>query len=72
MAKKQSFADKVKKKAAESAVKVVRVVFSYKAPDTGNWRFADKFVRIQTGEDEDKIIESEINNGRARLEKQLN
>ena len=72
MAKTQSFADKVKKKSAESAVKVLRVVFSYKAPDTGNWRFADKFVKIPAGENEEKVIESEINNGRARLEKQLN
>jgi hypothetical protein len=72
MAKATSFADKVKKKSADSAVKVVRVVFSYKAPDTGTWRFADKFVKIPAGENEDKVIETEITNGRARLEKPLN
>jgi hypothetical protein len=68
MAKQQSFADKVQKKAGDTQ-KVVRLVFSYKAPDTGVWRFSDKLVKMGVDEDEQKVLENEIKIGRARLEK---
>ena len=69
MAKQQSFADKTKKKAVEDVAKVVRLVFSYKAPDTGVWRFSDKLVKIRPDENEDQVLQTEIKLGRARLEK---
>ena len=68
MAKQQSFADKVQKKAGD-AQKVVRLVFSYKAPDTGVWRFADTLVKMDVEADEQQVLENEIKKGRAKLEK---
>ena len=68
MAKQQSSADKVQKKAGD-ATKVVRLVFSYKAPDTGAWRFADKLVKMGVDDNEQQVLENEIKTGRARLEK---
>ena len=69
MAKVQSFADKVKKKSAAEAAKVIKLVFSYQSSDTGSWRFAEKFIKIPPNEDENKIIDEEIKSGKALLGK---
>jgi hypothetical protein len=69
MAKQQSFADKLKKKTSEQQAKPIKVVFSYKAADTGVWRFGEKFVYVAPGTSEDSVIAQEIKNSRARLEK---
>jgi hypothetical protein len=69
MAKAQSFADKVKKKSAAEAAKVIKLVFSYQSSDTGSWRFAEKFIKVSPDEDENKVIEEEIKNGKTLLEK---
>jgi hypothetical protein len=69
MAKAQTFADKVKKNAAAQASKVIKLVYSYQSPDTGSWRFAEKYIKVAPEEDENKVIESEIKSGKARLEK---
>lgn len=68
MAKAQSFADKVKKKSAAEAAKVIKLVYSYQSADNGSWRFAEKFVKIAPDQDENKVIEEEIKNGKALLE----
>ena len=68
MAKQQSFADKTQKKAGDST-KVVRLVFSYKAPDTGVWRFSDKLVKMDVDANVEQVLASEIKKGLARLEK---
>jgi len=68
MAKAQSFADKVKKKSAAEAAKVIKLVFSYQSSDTGAWRFAEKLVKVSPDEDENKVIDEEIKNGKALLE----
>ena len=68
MAKQQSFADKTMKKAADTT-KVVRLVFSYKAPDTGVWRFSEKLVKMNVDDNEQQVLENEIKLSRARLEK---
>jgi len=69
MAKTQSFADKVKKKSAAEAAKVIKLVYSYQSPDNGVWRFNEKFIKIPPGESENKIIDDEIKSGRMLLEK---
>jgi hypothetical protein len=69
MAKVQSFADKMNKKSGADAAKVIKVVFSYQSPDTGNWRFSEKFVKVMPGENESQKIETEIKSGRALLQK---
>ncbi len=68
MAKVQSFADKVKKKSAAEAAKVIKLVYSYQSADNGSWRFAEKFVKVAPDQDENKVIEEEIKNGKALLE----
>ena len=68
MAKAQSFADKVKKKSAAEALKVIKLVYSYKSSDTGSWRFAQKFIKVLPDQDENKVIDEEIKNGKALLE----
>ena len=68
MAKVQSFADKVKKKSATEAAKVIKLVFSYQSSDTGSWRFAEKFIKVAPDQDENKVIDEEIKNGKALLE----
>jgi hypothetical protein len=68
MAKAQSFADKVKKKSAAEVTKVIKLVYSYKSSDTGSWRFAQKFIKVLPDQDENKVIEEEIKNGKAYLE----
>ncbi len=68
MAKAQSFADKVKKKSAAEASKVIKLVYSYKSSDTGSWRFAQKFIKVLPDQDENKVIDEEIKNGKALLE----
>jgi hypothetical protein len=69
MAKAQTFADKVKKKAVAQASKVIKLVYTYQSADTGSWRFAEKYIKVAPDEDENKVIELEIKNGKARLEK---
>jgi len=69
MAKAQSFADKVKKKSAAEAAKVIKLIFSFQSSDTGAWRFGEKFIKVMPDEDENKIIDDEIKNGKALLEK---
>ena len=69
MAKQQSFADKLKKKGGEQQAKTIKVVFSYKAPDTGVWRFSEKFVHVAPEANEENVIAEEVKNSRARLEK---
>ena len=68
MAKVQSFADKVKKKSAAEAAKIIKLVFSFQSSDTGTWRFAEKFIKVLPDEDENKIIDEEIKSGKALLE----
>lgn len=68
MAKAQSFADKVKKKSASEAAKVIKLVFPYQSKDTGSWRFAEKFVKVLPDQDENKVLDDEIKNGKAILE----
>ena len=68
MAKQQSFADKVAKKSSDPGFKVVRLVYSYIAPETGQWRFADKLVKIDHDDNEQQILDNEIKLGRVRLE----
>jgi hypothetical protein len=69
MAKAQTFADKVRKKAAAEAAKIIKLVYSYQSPDTGAWRFAEKYIRVMPDENENQVIESEIKSGKAQLEK---
>ena len=69
MAKAQSFADKVKKKSKAEAAKIIKLVFSYQSSDTGAWRFAEKFIKVLPDENENTIINEEIQNGKALLEK---
>lgn len=68
MAKAQSFADKVKKKSVSEAAKVIKLVFPYQSKDTGSWRFAEKFVKVLPDQDENKVLDDEIKNGKAILE----
>ena len=68
MAKVQSFADKVKKKSAAEAAKVIKLVFSYQSSDTGAWRFGEKFIKVAPDQDENKVIDEEIKSGKALLE----
>jgi len=68
MAKVQSFADKVKKKSAAEAAKIIKLVFSYQSSDNGSWRFAEKFIKVAPDQDENKVIDEEIKNGKALLE----
>jgi hypothetical protein len=68
MAKVQSFADKVKKKSASEAAKVIKLVFSYQSSDNGSWRFAEKFIKVAPDQDENQIIKDEIETGKALLE----
>ena len=69
MAKVQTFADKVKKKAAAEAAKIIKLVYSYQSPDTGAWRFAEKYIKVTPDQNENQVIEAEIKNGRTQLEK---
>lgn len=69
MAKKQSFADKVKKKKAAESAKVIKLVYPFQSPDTGTWRYAEKYIKVFPEDDENKIIGDEIKLGRAALEK---
>ena len=68
MAKVQSFADKVKKKSAAEAAKVIKLVFSYRSSDNGSYRFAEKFIKVAQDEDENKVIEEEIKSGKTLME----
>ncbi|MBC8043474.1 MAG: hypothetical protein IAF08_08515 [Rhizobacter sp.] len=63
MAKKQSFGDKNSKKAKEAAVRTIKLVYSTKSQKTGEWRFAEKFVKIPAAGDEGKLLEEEIRKG---------
>ena len=69
MAKAQSFADKVKKKSATESLKVFRLVYPFKSKEKGSWRFVDKFVKVPAEADESKILQEEIQKGKALLEK---
>jgi len=69
MAKKQSFADKVKKKTAAESVKVIKLVYPFQSSDTGSWRYAEKYIKVYAEDDENKVIGDEIKLGRAALEK---
>lgn len=69
MAKKQSFADKVKKKETAESAKVIKLVYPFQSSDKGSWRFAEKYIKILPEEDENKIIGDEVKMGRAALEK---
>lgn len=60
MAKKQSFGDKAKKKQEAAALKNIKLVYSTKSAKTGEWRFAEKFIKIPAGSAEDKVLEAEI------------
>lgn len=64
MAKVQSFADKVKKAQKEKIVtRAVRLVYSYKSPQKGSWKFIDKMVHIPENENEDQYIDKVIKTG---------
>ena len=69
MAKKQSFADKVKKKAVAESAKIIKLVYPFRSFDKGSWRFAEKYIKVLPEEDENKIINDEVKMGRAALEK---
>ena len=68
MAKTQSFADKIKKKSPTESAKVIKLVYTYQSSDNGAWRFAEKFIKVPPGENESKIIDEEIKNGKVLLE----
>lgn len=64
MAKAQSFADKVKKAQQEKTVsRAVRLVYSYKSPHKGSWKFVDKMIHIPENENEDQFIDAVIKKG---------
>ena len=69
MAKAQSFADKVKKKSTTEAAKVIKLVFSYQSPETGSWRFSEKYIKVMPDQNENQVIETEIKSGKALLQK---
>lgn len=69
MAKVQSFADKLKKKSAAESAKVIKLVFSFQSPDTGNWRFSEKYIKVMPDQNENQVIEAEIKSGRASQQK---
>jgi hypothetical protein len=56
MAKKQSFADKVKKGQAGVEEKNVRLVVSYQSKSNNAWRFGRKMVRIPHQVNESQFI----------------
>ena len=69
MAKIQSFADKLKKKSAAESAKVIKLVFSYQSPDTGAWRFSQKYIKVMPEQNENQVIAAEIKSGRTLLQK---
>lgn len=66
MAKKQTFGDKVKGK--DSVAKTVKVVYTYTSPKNGQMKFAESYVKLKADDNEDKVVNAEITNGRAMLE----
>jgi len=68
MAKKQTFADKLKKQSESGAGKAIRLVYTYQSPETKSWKFADKIIIVSPDANEENAIEAEIKNGRTRLE----
>lgn len=56
MAKKQSFADKVKKGQAGGEEKMVRLVVSYQSKSNNAWRFGGKMVKIPHQVNESQFI----------------
>lgn len=67
MAKKQSFASKLKK-GGDAHFKVVKMVFSYQSKDSGSWRFAERIVKVPVEGDEAKAVEAELNASLAFVE----
>jgi hypothetical protein len=62
----QSFADKTKKKADQSAYKVVKVIFSFKSPNRGTWRFGQKIVKVPFEVNEEQFLQEQIDQAIAR------
>ena len=57
MAKQQSFGEKVAKqkaKAAEEGI-VVKLIESKKSPDGTSWKFNERFVRVKSLDELDKV-----------------
>lgn len=67
MAKKLSFEGKLKKGKGGN-VKVVKLVYSYQAPGTGSWRFAEKFVKMPLDANEQQVLDEELKAGLAYFE----
>jgi hypothetical protein len=59
MAKKQTFADKVKKGQAGGEEKNVRLVVSYQSKSNNAWRFGGKMVRIPHQVNESQFIDEQ-------------
>jgi hypothetical protein len=60
MAKKQAFGDKALKQKAGTGDKTIKLVYSTKSAKTGEWRFAERFVKIPAGGNEDAILKDAI------------
>lgn len=70
MAKKQTFESKIKKVVKGPNVKVVKLVYSYQAPGSGSWRFAEKLVKMPVDANEQEVLDAELKAGLAYLESQ--
>jgi len=58
MAKKQSFADKMKKSGEH--IKVYKIVMPYLSKTSGTWKFSEKYVKIDDETDETKFLNDQI------------
>jgi len=67
MAKKQTFAEKVRKGQGGAIEKMVKVVVSYQSQTKGSWRFGEKIVTIPADANEKQIIADAIEKNRAEL-----
>jgi len=68
MAKAQSFAEKTMKKKGDQ-IKVYKVVFPYKSSKSNAYNFAEKFVKIPAGVNEQAYLEQEMKKSRDLIEK---
>jgi len=60
MAKKQTFAEKVKKGTGGTGEKMIKLVLSYQSPETGVWRFGEKIIKIPADANEKTILDEQI------------
>lgn len=60
MAKKQTFAEKVRKGAAGVTERTVKLIISYQSPKSGTWRFGEKILRIPADANEKTFLDEQI------------